>query len=86
VKRPSSATHLKPVQAARPVEAHVPAPDFTPSDTRNLKAGDRVEHPKFGFGEVKKMEQVGPTSKAVILFEKEGEKTLLLSFAKLRIL
>jgi len=84
VKR--TAAHLRPVQAARPVEAHVPTPDFVPSDTRDLKAGDRVEHAKFGFGEVKKMELVGPTAKAVILFEKEGEKTLLLSFAKLRIL
>ncbi|MDT4844475.1 DNA helicase II [compost metagenome] len=86
VKRSPAATQLRPVQAARPVEAHVPSPDFTPSDTRGLKAGDRVEHPKFGFGEVKKTEQMGSTAKATILFEKEGEKTLLLSFAKLRIL
>jgi len=86
VKRAPAASHLKPVQAARPVEAHVPTPDFAPSDTRDLKAGDRVEHPKFGFGEVKKIEQMGATAKAVIQFEKEGEKTLLLSFAKLRII
>jgi DNA helicase-2/ATP-dependent DNA helicase PcrA len=86
VKRPSPASNLKPVQSAKPVEVHVPSTDFTPSDTKDLKAGDKVEHQKFGFGEVKKLEKMGPTAKAVIHFDNEGEKTLLLSFAKLRIL
>lgn len=85
VKRPA-ATQLKTVTPPKPVEAHVPSPDFAPSDTSVLKVGDRVEHPKFGFGAVTKMEQAVGSTKAVIQFEKEGEKTLLLSFAKLRIL
>ena len=78
-------SNLKPVNQAKPAVAYVPSQDFKPSDTSRLKAGDKVEHPKFGYGEVKKVEVQGPTSKALIHFESEGEKTLLLSFAKLRI-
>ncbi len=86
-KRVSPASNLKPVtRAAAPAPAHVPTADFQPSDTSNLKVGDKVEHQKFGFGQVSKMDNLGPTSKAVIQFDSEGEKTLLLSFAKLRIL
>jgi len=64
---------------------YVPSSDFQPSDTSNLQAGMRVEHPKFGFGVVAKMDTQGNSTKAIIEFEEAGEKTLLLSFAKLRI-
>ncbi|MDB5263499.1 MAG: ATP-dependent helicase [Adhaeribacter sp.] len=64
---------------------YVPPTDFVPSDTSNLQAGMRVEHPKFGFGVVAKMDTQGNSIKAIIDFEEAGEKTLLLSFAKLRI-
>ncbi len=64
-----------------------PSSDFAPSDTKNLAEGDRVEHLKFGFGKVKKIDTNGTDRKATIQFEGSiGEKTLLLSFAKLRIL
>ena len=45
----------------------------------------KVEHPKFGFGLVMQMDESGPDRKARISFNDFGEKTLLLSFAKLRI-
>ena len=45
----------------------------------------KVEHPKFGFGKVNKMDTSGANKKAKVIFEDFGEKTLLLSFAKLRI-
>jgi DNA helicase-2/ATP-dependent DNA helicase PcrA len=64
---------------------HTPSSDFTPSDTSALTGGMRVEHPKFGFGVVKEVETNGNEKKAKIDFEKVGEKTLLLSFAKLKI-
>ena len=64
-----------------------PSDDFFPSDTKNLTENDRVEHLKFGFGKVKKIDVNGTDRKATIQFEGNiGEKTLLLSFAKLRIL
>jgi DNA helicase II / ATP-dependent DNA helicase PcrA len=59
--------------------------DFTPSDTSLLKEGMKVEHPKFGFGTVVKLDESGADRKARINFADFGEKTLLLSFAKLRI-
>jgi DNA helicase II / ATP-dependent DNA helicase PcrA len=64
---------------------HTPSGDFKPSDTSRLGAGMRVEHPKFGYGEVKELDTSTSDRKARILFDKAGEKTLLLSFAKLRI-
>ena len=72
----------KPVQ--RPVTYKTPV-DFKPSNTSNLKEGMRVEHPKFGFGSVTQVDESGPDRKARISFNDFGEKTLLLSFAKLRI-
>ena len=59
--------------------------DFKPSDTATLQEGMQVEHPKFGFGTVIKMDLTGADRKAKINFSAVGEKTLLLSFAKLRI-
>ena len=64
---------------------HKPNPDFKPSDTSNLAVGMKVEHPKFGFGDVTAIDEQGSNRKAKVLFEGAGEKTLLLSFAKLRI-
>ena len=65
---------------------YVAPADFKPSDTTNLQAGQRVEHPKFGFGQVATIDKQQGTVKAIIQFEEVGEKTLLLSFAKLRVL
>jgi DNA helicase II / ATP-dependent DNA helicase PcrA len=62
-----------------------PPVDFKPSDTSGLREGMQVEHPKFGFGTVVQMDTSGPDKKAKINFSSVGEKTLLLSFAKLRI-
>lgn len=73
-----------PVQAA--TASHTPSSDFKPSDTSGLVEGQRVEHPKFGFGVVSKLDINGTDRKATVKFDGVGEKTLLLSFAKLRIL
>lgn len=77
---------LTPVQAkTKAAPAYTPSTDFKPSDTSNLSIGMKVEHPKFGFGEVKNIQSNGTDRKAVIDFKNLGEKTLILSFAKLRI-
>lgn len=64
---------------------HKPSDNFIPSDTSGLKEGMKVEHSKFGFGKVISMDVDGANRKAKVLFENFGEKTLLLSFAKLKI-
>ncbi|MDH5474871.1 MAG: UvrD-helicase domain-containing protein [Cyclobacteriaceae bacterium] len=64
---------------------YTPSSDFTPSDTSSLEEGMKVEHPKFGFGKVVLIEEKGANRKAKVNFDSFGEKTLLLSFAKLKI-
>lgn len=65
---------------------HVSSNNFVPSNPLELKDGMKVEHQKFGFGTIQRIEVNGAERKAIILFEKGvGEKTLLLSFAKLMI-
>jgi DNA helicase-2/ATP-dependent DNA helicase PcrA len=84
----SFVTGMKKTVSSQPVAkptAYKPAADFVPSDTRGLVAGMKVEHPKFGFGTVVLLEEVGAERKAKIHFADFGEKTLLLSFAKLKI-
>ena len=45
----------------------------------------KVEHPKFGHGKVVEIDNSGVSKKAKVIFKNFGEKTLLLSFAKLKI-
>jgi DNA helicase II / ATP-dependent DNA helicase PcrA len=73
-----------PIAKPKPVTYAAPA-DFQPSDTSKLQEGMKVEHPKFGFGTVLQLDTSGADKKAKINFADIGEKTLLLSFAKLRI-
>jgi DNA helicase II / ATP-dependent DNA helicase PcrA len=76
----------KPVMKPVAQKPHAPSADFEPSDTTGLSKGMKVEHPKFGFGVVVKMDLEGANRKAIVKFDNFGEKTLLLTFAKLRIL
>jgi DNA helicase II / ATP-dependent DNA helicase PcrA len=65
---------------------HKPAPDFVASDTSNLQEGQKVEHQKFGFGVVAKMEGSAHNPIATVKFELNGEKKIMLNYAKLRII
>jgi len=58
--------------------------DFTPSDPSLIKVGTKVEHPRFGIGEVHQLEGADSNVKATVLFP-VGTKQLLLKFAKLRV-
>jgi DNA helicase-2/ATP-dependent DNA helicase PcrA len=68
------------------VVEHKPTADFKPSDTSNLQAGQKVEHQKFGFGEVVRMEGAAHNPVATIKFDQNGEKKIMLNYAKLRIM
>ena len=81
----SYASNLKKVINKAPVKKHTPSPGFQPSDTTHLEKGMKVEHPKFGYGKVVEMDIDGANKKAKVKFDNFGEKTLLLTFAKLRI-
>ena len=70
----------------KPKEAtHVPSPNFVPSDMARLEVGMKVEHQKFGFGEVTKLEGSAHNPVATIKFDVNGEKKIMLNYAKLMI-
>jgi DNA helicase II / ATP-dependent DNA helicase PcrA len=68
------------------VKEHIPSPDFVPSDMSVLQVGQRVEHQKFGFGEVTRIEGSPHNPIATVQFEMNGEKKIMLNYAKLRII
>ena len=84
--QPAKPAYLPP-SANKPKEvAHVPSANFVASDISNLQAGMRVEHQKFGFGTVTQTEGAAHNPIATIMFDQNGEKKIMLNYAKLRIL
>jgi len=51
-----------------------------------IEVGMKVEHERFGIGEVMSIDGVAPDLKATVVFNNAGSKQLLLKFAKLKIL
>ncbi len=54
-----------------------------PSSAGEYAVGQRVEHPKFGVGIIRRIETLAGDLKLSIAFDGAGEKTLLAKFAKL---
>ncbi|RYZ28061.1 MAG: ATP-dependent DNA helicase [Chitinophagaceae bacterium] len=65
--------------------SHTPSTNFVPSDIAKLEEGMRVEHQKFGFGNVLKLEGSAHNPVATIKFDVNGEKKIMLNYAKLMI-
>lgn len=84
-KQSSSPSYLAPKTTLNPVKEHTPSAEFAASDTSDLQAGQKVEHQKFGFGEVVKIEGSAHNPIATIKFEHNGDKKIMLNYAKLRI-
>lgn len=59
--------------------------NFVPSSPLQMRPGQRVEHERFGYGKIVSMSGKATELKAVVEFENNGTKTLLLKFAKMRI-
>ena len=83
-KKDARPAYMPPPTAPKVVE-HKASADFAASDTSGLQEGNKVEHQKFGFGEVKKLEGSAHNPIATIEFEVNGEKKIMLNYAKLRI-
>ena len=64
---------------------HIPSANFTACDPSALEAGAKIEHQKFGFGVIKEIEGSAHNPIAIILFDKNGEKKIMLNYAKLSI-
>lgn len=68
------------------VQPKIAREDFIPDSPTLMKVGQRVEHERFGIGVIKSMSGEAQSKKAVVLFESGDEKTLMLKFAKMKIL
>ena len=66
-------------------DSETPQLAIVPSEIAQLEQGMRVEHDRFGYGEVVSIEGKGSDKKALIDFRGVGQKHLLLRFAKLKI-
>ncbi|WP_312081986.1 ATP-dependent helicase [Epilithonimonas hominis] len=68
---------LKPVATAKIINP-------SGSSSEDIEVGDRVRHDRFGVGEVTFLDGTDPQNiKAKVIFSNEGEKNLILKFAKL---
>ena len=73
------------VRRAQPVPARVPDAEFTPTPILQLRAGQRIEHNRFGFGKIMEISGNPADLKAKISFDDHGEKILILKYAKIRV-
>ena len=62
------------------------SPSFKSSDIDDLIEGAKVRHQVFGLGTIEKIDNNSNQKKAIVYFKNVGEKTLLLNFAKLKII
>ena len=59
---------------------------FKSSDIDDLIEGAKVRHQVFGLGTIEKIDNNSNQKKAIVNFKNVGEKTLLLNFAKLKVI
>ena len=76
----SSSSSLKPASAASSSSS------LKPASSSSLREGCKIEHQRFGVGEVLKLEGSGENAKATVAFTHAGTKQLLLKFAKYTII
>ena len=86
VRRPEPVRRTEPMPVRRPqaVPKRVPDADFVPTPILQLKAGQRIEHNRFGFGKILEISGSVADLKAKIAFDDHGEKILILKYAKIR--
>ena len=77
----SFSSSLKSASAASSSSSLKPA-----SSSSSLREGCKIEHQRFGVGEVLKLEGSGENAKATVAFTHAGTKQLLLKFAKYTII
>ena len=82
--RPSQPAAPTPVRRPQTVPPRAVSADFEPTPILQLRAGQRIEHNRFGYGVIKEISGSSSDLKANILFDEHGEKILLLKYAKIR--
>jgi DNA helicase-2/ATP-dependent DNA helicase PcrA len=85
-KTTASVSGLAPVtRPGNTAFSHTPSENFKADDPATMEAGMEVEHQKFGFGRILRLEGNPNNRIATIVFEKAGEKKIMLNYAKLQI-
>ena len=86
VRKPEPMRRIEPtvVRRVQPVPTRVSDAEFEPTPILQLKAGQRIEHNRFGFGQILEITGTPADLKAKIAFDEHGEKILILKYAKIR--
>ena len=84
--KPSKPSYMPVAPPSTLNKNHIPSENFTAADPSDLEAGMKIEHQKFGFGVIKEIEGSAHNPIALILFDKNGEKKIMLNYAKLSII
>lgn len=84
-KEPSIHKSPGPQRPPQPTP-HRPSSNFVPDSPTLMKPGQRVEHERFGIGVILSISGEAQSKKAIVEFEQSGQKTLMLKFAKMKIL
>ena len=87
LRKPEPIRRTEPtlVRRVQPVPQRVPDADFEPTPILQLRAGQRIEHNRFGFGQIADITGNPTDLKAKIIFDEHGEKILILKYAKIRV-
>ncbi|MBR4300276.1 MAG: UvrD-helicase domain-containing protein [Bacteroidales bacterium] len=85
-RRTEPVRSMEPMPVRRPqaVPKRMPDADFAPTPILQLKAGQRIEHNRFGYGRILEISGNAADLKAKIAFDDHGEKILILKYAKIR--
>ncbi len=82
-----SISSQRPAAGQRPsVPKRTVDSEFEPTPILQLKAGQRIEHNRFGFGRILEITGNVTDLKAKIAFDDHGEKILILKYAKMRVI
>ena len=87
-KKEVSPKQASPAVIRRPqpvVAKRVPDSEFEPTPILQLRAGQRIEHNRFGFGQIVEISGSASDLKARISFDEHGDKILILKYAKIRV-
>ena len=84
VKPSTSNSAPRPISRPQSLPPRTPDAEFQPTPILQLKAGQRIEHNRFGYGKILEISGSAVDLKAKILFDEHGEKILILKYAKIR--
>jgi len=84
VVRPQSTFNTQ--RSLKRVNSALVSPTSPTGPAPSVSAGQRIQHERFGIGEVLKVEGSGDNTKATIRFQNAGEKQLLLRFARFKVI